>query len=202
MSDHVTEWLNAYFDGELTGRRFHQVEEHLARCEVCQAELESLASLSELLHDVPVPEFTSPERFATQVNLLLPHKPTAAPENKLFEIGGWLLPVGLLARWVFVSTASVVSDMVSAANQFGVLNNVSGWINFNSSNSLYWSNTLGQFGVLKGNSTNLADMFEVFTRSSLPQFMLYVSIAVVYLSWLLTWWTRYIRQAQDQLIEG
>ena len=30
MSNHVTEWLNAYFDGELTGRKLHQVEEHLA----------------------------------------------------------------------------------------------------------------------------------------------------------------------------
>jgi len=202
MSDHVTEWLNAYFDGELIGRRLHQVEEHLAGCEVCQAELESLQSLSGLLHEVPMPEFTSPERFATQVNLLLPHKPTAAPENKLFEIGWWLLPVGLLAGWVFVSTATFVSGMVSTANEIGVLNNVSGWINFGSANSLYWSNTLGQFGMLKGNSVNWADSIEVFTRASLPQFMLHVSIAVAYLSWLAVWWTRHTRQPQDQLIES
>jgi len=202
MSDHVTEWLNAYYDGELTGRRLHQVEEHLAECEVCQTELESLQSLSGLLHEVPVPEFTSPERFATQVNLLLPHKPIAVPENKLFEIGWWLLPVGLLAGWVFVSTAGLVSDMVSTANQIGVLTNVSGWINFGSADSVYWSNTLGQLGVLRGSSVNWADSIELFTRASLPQFMLHVSIAIAYLSWLAVWWTRHTRQTQDQLIES
>ena len=49
MSNHVTEWLNAYFDGELTGNRLHQVEDHLAECEACQAELESLQGFSELV---------------------------------------------------------------------------------------------------------------------------------------------------------
>jgi hypothetical protein len=48
------------------------VEAHLAECELCQAELESLESLSDLLHEVRAPEFTSAERFAAQVNLRLP----------------------------------------------------------------------------------------------------------------------------------
>jgi anti-sigma factor RsiW len=49
MSNHVTEWLNAYLDGELHGSRLYHVEEHLAACEFCQAELESLDHLSALL---------------------------------------------------------------------------------------------------------------------------------------------------------
>ena len=63
MSNHVTEWLNAYYDGELKGKRLQQVEEHLIECEACQAELESLQGLSALLQEVPAPEFPSPERF-------------------------------------------------------------------------------------------------------------------------------------------
>jgi anti-sigma factor RsiW len=74
MSKHITEWLNAYLDGELHGSRLHQVEIHLTECQVCQTELESLERLSSLLQEVPAPEFTSPERFAAQVNLLLPHE--------------------------------------------------------------------------------------------------------------------------------
>src|SRR5215212_2709013 len=74
MSNHVTEWLNVYFDGELTGKRLFQVEEHLAECEACQVELESLEKLSGLLHKAPVPEFTSSERFAAQISLRIPHK--------------------------------------------------------------------------------------------------------------------------------
>src|ERR1044071_8258585 len=102
MSSHVTEWLNAYFDGELHGHRLQQVEEHLAQCQTCQADLDSLRSLSGLLHDVPTPEFPSPERFATQISLLLPHKPIATPDSQLFQIGWWLIPIGLLASWVFI----------------------------------------------------------------------------------------------------
>ena len=30
MSKHVSEWLNAYHDGELHGSQLHQVEAHLA----------------------------------------------------------------------------------------------------------------------------------------------------------------------------
>jgi hypothetical protein len=202
MSNHVTEWLNAYFDGELRGQRLHQVKAHLAECKTCQAELDSLQSLSGLLHEVPVPDFPPPERFAAQVNLLLPHKPTVAADNKLFEIGWWLLPVGLLASWVFISTTTLVSNMVSAADQFGLLKNVSGWIAFGSTTNIYWANTLGQFGLLRGSSLNWAEIIEVFTRASLPQFILYVSIAMVYLSWLAMWWARHTRRVQSQLLEG
>ena len=49
MSNHVTEWLNAYLDGELHGSRLQHVEAHLAECDACQAELESLERLSSLL---------------------------------------------------------------------------------------------------------------------------------------------------------
>ena len=48
MSNHVTEWLNSHLDCESKGRRLHQVEEHLAECETCQAELDSLQGLSNL----------------------------------------------------------------------------------------------------------------------------------------------------------
>lgn len=202
MSSHVTEWLSAYFDGELHGSRLQQVEEHLAECQTCQAELDSLHGLSGLLHEIPVPEFPSPERFATQVNLLLPHKPIATSDSKLFEIGWWLVPIGLLASWIFISTTTIVSDMVTAANQIDILKNVSGWIAFGSTNSMYWSNTLGQFGVLRGNSSSWAGMVEVFARASLPQFILHTAIAIAYVSWLALWWTRHMRQTQNQLLES
>ena len=124
MSNHVIEWLNAYLDGELKGNRLQQVEEHLAACEVCQNELDSLQSLSGLLQTVPALEFPSPERFATQVNLLLPQKRTATPNSQLFEIGWWMIPVGLLAVWVLISTAVLLGDAMSTAKNFGILDNL------------------------------------------------------------------------------
>jgi anti-sigma factor RsiW len=205
MSNHVTEWLNAYFDGELTGRRFQQVEEHLAECEACQAELDSLQGLSKLLHEVPAPEFTSVERFAAQVSLRLPRRPLTISTNRIFEISWWMIPAGLLAAWIFVGTAFFVSDMLSAASRLGLLTGVSDWLASGSSNEVYLSTTIGQMGLLSGNGLNWAEATETFTRMSLPQTILQISIALLYLSWIAIWWarhTRHERQQPGQLLEG
>lgn len=201
MSKHITEWLNAYLDGELHGNRLHQVEAHLAECEVCQAELESLERVSSLLQEVPAPGFTSPERFATQVNLRLPHQKGTSTRKEILEIGWWMIPVGLLAAWVFVGTSFVVSDVLSVASNLGLMSNVSSWM-IGALNIADWSATLGQFGILSGNSLSWAEATETFTRTSLPLMSLQVSIALLYLSWIAIWWARRTRQGSGQLLEG
>jgi predicted anti-sigma-YlaC factor YlaD len=202
MSKHITEWLNAYLDGELRGSLLQQVEAHLDECEVCRAELESLERLSGLLHEVPTPEFTSPERFAAQVSLRLPHEQKTIYRKKLLEVGWWMIPVGLLATWVFFSASFLMSDILSTVNNFGLLTGISDWLIFGSSNQAYWSSTLGQFGVLSGNTLDVVASTEVFTRISLPQIIVHVSIALLYLSWFAIWWARYRRQQHGQLLEG
>jgi hypothetical protein len=202
MSNHVTEWLNAYLDGELHGSRLQYVETHVAECEVCLAELESLEKLSSLLREVPAPEFTSPERFASRVGLRLPHSKPTISSKKVIEIGWWMIPVGLVAAWVLISTSFLVSDMVTIANRFGLLTSVSDWMRFGTSNAAGWSATLGQIGVLSGNALDLAASTESFTRMSIWQIGLQTSIALLYLSWLAIWWARHQHQENRQLIEG
>jgi predicted anti-sigma-YlaC factor YlaD len=203
MSKHITEWLNAYLDGELTGSQLQHVEAHLVECQACREELESLARLSSLLHEVPAPEFTPPERFAAQVNLRLPQRRTPpVPKNKVAEVGWWMIPVGLLGAWVFIGTSSFVSGILSAANNLGLLTGLSNWVVFSPAQEAEWSATLGQFGFLSGNSLTWAAATEALTRSSLPQFILHVSIAFLYLSWMAIWWARRQRQGQEQLREG
>ena len=202
MSKHITEWLNAYLDGELNSRHLHNIEAHLAECRACQSELKALERLSGLLHEIPAPEFTSPERFAAQVNLRLPHQRTSTPENKILEIGWWMIPVGLLGTWIFISTSFLVNDILSVANNLGLLTNLSNWLVFGSANEAYWSATLGQFGVLSGNSLDWAASTEAFTRMSLAQITLQVSIALLYLSWIAIWWVRRRHQGHGQLLEG
>ena len=205
MPNHVTEWLNAYLDSELHGNRLHTVEAHLAECEACSAELQSLRDLSGLLHKVPAPEFTSPERFAANVNLLLPPRPVIAPRSRLFEIGWWMIPVGLLAAWAFVSTASIVSNMISAANNFGLVDSANTLLVSGSSYTVNWTSTLGQFGFLKSSSLQWFEMTERYSRNVIPQFVWQVSIALLYLTWIAIWWarqTRHQRQQYSQLLEG
>jgi predicted anti-sigma-YlaC factor YlaD len=205
MSKHITEWLNAYLDGELRGVRLQHVEAHLTECQGCRAELESLERLSDLLHQVPAPEFTAPERFATQVNLLLPQKRVRTPRKQILELGWWMIPVGLLAIWIFISTSFLVNDILATANGLGLTPGISEWLGFGPSNEAYWSATLGQFGVLSGNNLNWAAATEVFTRTSLLQATLEVSIALLYLSWIAIWWARHQRHARQphgQLLES
>ena len=202
MSNHVTEWLNAYHDGELKGKRLQQVEEHVIECEACQAELEALQGLSALLQEVPVPAFPSPERFATQVNLLLPQKRTATPNSRLFEIGWWMIPVGLLAVWVFISTAVMLGDAMSAAKNFGLLDSTTASFISAPSETAEVTSTLGQFGMLQGNSLQWAETTENFTRDLFPQIILQVSVALLYLTWFAVWWARHTRQLNTPLLEG
>jgi predicted anti-sigma-YlaC factor YlaD len=202
MSRHVSEWLNAYHDGELHGGRLHQVEEHLAQCELCHAELESLQGLLSLIHEVPVPEFTSSDRFTAQVSLRLPHNRTAVSGKKIMEIGWWMIPVGLLCMWVFVGTAYVLGDILSTAGDLGLLSGMSAWLGSGTSNGIYLSTTIGQMGVLSGNSLNWAEATETLTRLSLPQIGLQVSIALLYLSWIAIWWARRTHSGHGQLLEG
>ncbi|HKI54927.1 MAG TPA: zf-HC2 domain-containing protein [Anaerolineales bacterium] len=201
MSNHITEQLNAYMDGELKGKQLRQVEDHLTECEACQAELESLQGLSALLHEVPAPEFTSNERFVTQVNLLLPERQTARTRSRILELGWWMIPVSLLAAWIFISTSSLISNAVSAADNFGLLDNTTALIS-DSSESAVWTSRLGQVGILKGEGLQVAETTESFTRNVLPQFIWQVSIALLYLAWIAMWWARQTLQEQGQLIEG
>lgn len=202
MSNHVTEWLNAYFDGELTGRRLHQVEEHLAECEACQAELEAVGNVSALLQEIPAPEFPSPERFASQVNLLLPQKRVSSPRRQLLEVGWWMIPVGLLTVWVFISTTILLSDAFSAARNFGLLDNTTASFISGPSETAEWTSTLEQFGILRDNSLQWAETAESFARNVLPQIVLQVSVALLYLTWIAIWWARRTRQGHGQLLEG
>ena len=202
MSNHVTEWLNAYYDGELKGKRLQQVEEHLATCEVCQAELEALHGLSALLQDVPAPEFTAPERFATQVNLLLPQKRTPTSNNRLFEVGWWMIPVGLLAVWVFISTAALLGNAMSVAKNFGILDSTTASFITTPSETVEVTSTLGQFGMLQGSSLQWAETTESFTRGLFPQIVLQVAVALLYLGWFATWWARHTRQISEPHLEG
>ena len=193
MSDHVLELLNAYIDGELRGGQLRKVEAHLDECQSCLEEYYSLQALSATLLAAPVPDFPAPERFAAEVALRLPRTPVKPMRSRALEIGWWLAPVGLIITWIFVSTTILVSNVVTAAGDFGLLDSASAWLVAGSSGANY-SAFLGQFGLLTGNSLEWAEMTEAFTRTNVSQIFWQVSIALLYLSWLAIWWARHMRQ--------
>jgi len=216
MSEHVTQWLSAYQDGELRGGRLHHVETHLAGCLACQQDLEALQNLSGLLHEIPAPEFTSPERLAAQVNLRLPRNRSEPAANKVWEAGWWMIPVSLLSVWVLITAVGWIGDAVNAANRWGLLDTTSvgtiqvgavrvkmlpPWLTPDSSPA-EWAFVLEGMGILQGNSLVQAEIVESIARNVLPQFVWQVSIAVLYLGWLAIWLARHTQEEPAQLLEA
>jgi len=202
MSDHILELLGAYLDGELHSKQLHEVETHLSECLVCQEEYAALQALSETLQGAPSPDFSSPERLAAEVTLRLPRKPSAPTQNKVLNIGWWLVPVGLIITWIFISTTFLTSDLVTAANGFGLLNSGTDWLASSSSTETIYSSLLGQFGLLEPGLLQLFRLSESFTRKFISNNFWQVSIAMLYLSWIAIWWARHTRQGIGQPLES
>lgn len=201
MSDHILEQLGAYLDGELHGGQLHKVEAHLADCESCRMELASLKSLSEMLRDAPAADFPSVERFAANVNLRLARRPETPLQRKALELGWSLVPVGLLLAWIFVHTTNFVSNGVAVANQAGLLDGGAAWLASTASQA-DWSATLGQFGLLRGNGLQMAEVTEAFSRTAIPGIAWQVAIALLYLCWIAIGWARQTRGERGQLLDN
>lgn len=199
MSDHILELLGAYLDGELHGGQLRKVETHLEECRTCLEEYQALQALSVTLQDMPLPDFPAPERLAVEVSLRLPRSPVKPVRHKALEVGWWLAPVGLMLTWIFLSTTSLVSNVITTVNELGLLSSASTWLAAGSTAEAYWSGALGQFGLLAGDSLQWAGMTEIFTRTAIPQVIWQVSIALLYLSWMAIWWARHTRQEPDGL---
>ena len=113
-----------------------------------------------------------------------------------------MIPVGLLAVWVFISTAALLGDAMSTAKNFGLLDRTTASFISAPSETVVVSSTLGQFGMLQGNSLQWSITTENFTRGLFPQIVLQVSVALLYLTWFAVWWSRHTRQMSEPLLEG
>ena len=201
MSDHILELLGAYIDGELQGGQLRKVETHLEECQSCLEEYYTLQALSATLRAAPLPEFPAPERLAADVVLRLPRVPVKPLSSRAPEVGWWLVPVGLIVAWIFVSTTILVSNVVTAAGDFGLLNSASTWLVAGASGANY-SAFLGQFGLLAGNSLEWAEITEAFTRTNVSQIFWQVAIALLYLSWMAIWWARHTRRGPGETFDS
>lgn len=182
MNGHISVWLEAYHDGELDGRRLHQVESHLAQCAACRAELERLRALSTLLQTSPaVSRLTPPERFVAQVGLRLPRCQVHPLPDRAASIGWRLTPVGLLGAYAILQVVFIIAGILSFALRLG---------DEPARQSAAWFNSLGT-GL-----NNLAPIglpvlgHGLFNWGSMLYLGLIAVIGLLYWSWLATWWVR------------
>ncbi len=113
MTEHITQWIPAYYDGELHGARKQQIEAHLSQCAGCREELEQLGGLSALLQENPVmPVRTPVARFAAQVRLRLP-QPKEPTWRKMLKTGWQAAPLGIVGAWAFIQAVLLVAVVIT-----------------------------------------------------------------------------------------
>lgn len=193
MNDHVKEWLGAFHDGELHGARLRQVEVHLAMCAACQAELESIESLSMLLQENdPQAVSVNPDRFAANLALRLPRQLESTQANHAVQYGWWLIPVGLLAAWLFISITGLLSSIVILTANIPLFSDHMAWLQTSPVQMEWFAATMNLFGNRLGDPELLAlytfneanVVISWLLESLIPQIIL----SAAYLGWLLAWW--------------
>ena len=195
MTEHITQWLGAYHDGELRGAQLRRIEGHLTECTACRAELEEIRNLSALLQNTPTEASYLPaERFAANLALTLPRRTELPQARSPLEIGWWLVPVGLLAAWVFIGITYSLSSAVSLAIDPGLLTGQIAWQQVSPLQMDWFSTATRLFGDQLGSQGReaLAALSDanVFVAQLVRPLVLQAVVAVTYLGWLFAWWLR------------
>jgi hypothetical protein len=193
MIEHVTQWLEAFHDGELPPRRAQQVEQHLETCTSCRYELDQLRSLSVLLAESPLPaNLIQPETFVAQVGLRLPRIAEPPVWQQALKKGWKWAPVGILGSWAFLQAAFIATAIL-------------GWVLPLMPINAQVAEVLSGETSLLGGMTALpgADLTEIgrfgleFVRVGGPLGLatslnlgLTILIGLLFLSWLASWWVQ------------
>ena len=196
MMEHVSAWLEAYHDGELSKRRSRQVEAYVADCASCRAELEALRALTGLLQESPAPlGLMSPERFVAQVGLRLPRRPVQPAWRRALEAGWRLAPAGLLGTWAFVQALIIVSGIVLTGIDVGLAGDVAAALLPAQQPNWGLIEIIRLAGVdLSDASRFMLDILGTGTGLSLTTFASVINSVVFGLllwSWLASWWARH-----------
>ncbi len=194
MNGHVTEWVGAYLDGELSESRRLKVSAHLEKCLACREELEGLRRLSKMLQSAPTPEFVPADTFAARLGLQLPRREVAEQPARRATLLWWLAPVVLLAAWIFIQIVFGLSGalgLLDAANLFPVASLPAA---AEAPHSLWYTGLVnllgGLFDGLPQTALALLDQVSVFAAGALGRLFWQALIALLYLAWLAVWWRK------------
>jgi len=193
MNEHVTPLLNAYHDGELSGRKLRSVEAHLETCAECLTQLEQLQSLSVLLQSSPVADdLLSSDVFVAQVGMRLPRKPEGLSWKKVSRTGWNAIPFGLLGTWAIVQAVFIVTNVVMLALQ--VIPGAEQILSMlpSGGSSLGLIADISGLGLLRAAQigTGLLGSGNLLGWSIIVNVGLTLLIGLLYWSWLASWWIR------------
>ncbi len=195
MNNHVADWLSAYHDGELRGLRLRQVEQHLATCLSCQAELEALQNLSALLQiSDPAVVFLPAGRFAANLALQLPRRPQRTQLQSAIASRWWLVPVSLLVIGVCLQITSALGTVVSLTANSDIFGSQLAWLHGEALRMDWLSTGMRLFGDrLSTPGTTIfviVNDVQLVIAQLMQRLIPQAVLAAGYLVWLFTWWVR------------
>ena len=201
MKQHVTEYLAAYFDGELHGSRRQKVEEHLESCSICQLELKELQGLSTLLKDYPpMIVQTSHDQFAAQVRLRLPRATpvqTGFAWQRVVDIGWLATPISIILGWALMQTTLLIINGIQGLgidfSWMSWFSSLAQWIN----ESIFWGLTNPVLWDRLRNAIPWLDLGEILVRTFAPSLVTTVLTAIFLSCWMACWWVFHQRQQQQ-----
>lgn len=203
MVDRFTEWLGAYHDGELGGARLRQLEQHLAGCAACQAELAEMRKLSAALHETPLgDEFLPAERFASQLVLRMPRQPVHSQPWSAGKAGWWLAPFMLLGMWLFLDITLALTSAAALFVETGLLNGSLAWIQPEPLQMGWYVTLMDWFGsnLSVPGQQAMAALHSVsqWATQAAGRFFLEAILGLAYLGWLAAWWLRSQAGSRDR----
>jgi len=194
MNAHITEWLAAYHDGEVTPAQRRQIEAHLLECTQCREELASLEALRAVLHESPSPTLSmTAKAFTAQIVQQLPDHAAPTSRQPTLPIGWWLAPLGIFGAQALVQTTFFLSNTVLAALRLGLQDNstIASLIppvqQLSVSDLLSFSNgSLFQIGHA---ARQLLRHGGPLGWGALLNLAFLAMLGLLYTSWMATWWS-------------
>lgn len=188
MNGHVSEWLGAYLDGELSAARRQKVRVHLEECTACRSELESHRRVSIMLQSAPAPEFTTADAFASRLELCLPRRDLPDKSAGRGAVIWYLVPALILAAWFFYQTVMAVSGLAGVLDEARLF----GGAPRDGSHSLWFSLLTALFGGWLGELSHsilfFADRLSLLAADIFGRLFWQTLIGLIYLGWLAAWW--------------
>jgi len=191
MHNQLFPLLNAYLDGELRGTRLRDMERHLDSCAICQRELDDLRRVSDLVRAAPQPAFTSADRFAANLTLLLPRRPQQSQPQRTTSPTWWLIPAGLIGLLFFIQTVFTLSNIVRAADATGLLSQVAPWLSEGQAQATWFTATSSLFGAQMNanqhSTLSALNQFTIFSADWLQGLIWQAGLVLLCIGWFVVW---------------
>jgi predicted anti-sigma-YlaC factor YlaD len=182
MTDHMTELIDLYLDGETKPSQTSEVEQHLKICEDCSKAVAQRRRLSKLIQAHPrIINTKSDRQFAREVMSRISRQPVEQTIKTAGLEPGWIgIPLLLVLGLAFIQAVWVETSVMRFIPQVGEVLDPSQYL-------LPFSFAMPTF---LGQIIQLLPRLTMWSWSLSSAVILSAVLGVLYVSWLAGWWVK------------